>query len=219
MRRVARRLRGLLWSARVRLREASEDRRARKAVRVPLPSEFAAFGEGSVIVPPARISNPACIAIGRDVHILELAWLAAYPQDGQPPPRLEIGDGTRIGRSAHIRCAGRVVIGPDVLTADHIYIADTHHGYEDPSRPIIDQPMAPAQPVRIERGAFLGIRAVVLQGVTIGENAYVGAGAVVTEDVPPRSVVVGNPARVVSQFDDEQRAWVSRPRPAPGSPQ
>ncbi|MBI5303617.1 MAG: hypothetical protein HY868_15890 [Chloroflexi bacterium] len=55
-------------------------------------------------------------------------------------------------------------------------------------------------PVRIERGAWIGARAIILKGVTIGEGAVVGAGAVVTHSVPPRSLAVGNPAQIVRQW-------------------
>ena len=96
-------------------------------------------------------------------------------------PRLRIGDRTSIGRFSHIACVGEIDIGAEVLTSERIFIGDTYHGYEDLGTPILDQPMAEPQKVTIERGAFLGIGCVVLQGVTIGEAAYVAAGAVVTD--------------------------------------
>jgi len=197
-------------AARVR-DELSLQRRAARDLRVPPPSAFASFGAGSVIVPPARVNTPECIEVGDDVVLLEGAWLAVFAQPGLPRPRLTIGSRTRIGRSAHIACVGEVTIGPDVLTADQIFIADTYHGFEDGTQPIAQQPMAPPRPVVIERGAFLGIRSVILQGVTVGENAYVGAGALVTEDVPARTVVVGNPAQVVRRYNESTGSWESVP--------
>jgi acetyltransferase-like isoleucine patch superfamily enzyme len=193
-------------AARVRSEQATA-RQVARDLRVPPPSAFAAFGEGSIIVPPARVNSPEHIEVGDGVVLLEGAWLAVFAQPGRPVPRLRIGSRTRIGRSAHIACVGEVTIAEDVLTADQIFIADTYHGFEDGSRPIAQQPMAEPRPVVIERGAFLGIRSVVLQGVTVGENAYVGAGAVVTEDVPPRCVAVGNPARVVRRYDEGSGTW------------
>jgi len=185
------------------------DANVRESLAVPIPASFAAFGAGSIIVPPARVNSPDCISIGADVILLEQSWLAVFPQEGLPRPRLSIGDHTRIGRAAHIACIGEVRIGPEVLTSDYIYIADTYHGYEAAGVPIGAQPMADPAPVVIERGAFLGIRSVVLRGVTIGENAYVAAGAVVVDDVPPRTVVVGNPARQVRRYDSDRGAWVA----------
>jgi galactoside O-acetyltransferase len=55
-------------------------------------------------------------------------------------------------------------------------------------------------PVEIERGAWLGTQCIVLKGVTVGEEAVVGAGSVVTKDVPPGSVVAGNPAKVIREY-------------------
>jgi acetyltransferase-like isoleucine patch superfamily enzyme len=153
------------------------------------------------------VNSPEFITVGEEAIVLEGAWLAVFAQAGLPPPRLEIGARTRIGRSCHIACVGQVSIGQDVLTADHIYIADSYHGYEQQGVPIIRQPMAQPQPVVVERGAFLGMRVVLLPGVTIGENAYVGAGAVVDRNVPPRTVVVGNPARPVRSWDNAVGAW------------
>src|SRR5581483_11176218 len=99
-------------------------------------------------------------------------------------------------------------IGEDVLTSERVFIGDTYHGYEDVSRPVIAQPMAPPEKVTIERGAFLGIGSIVLAGVTIGEQGYVAAGAVVTQDVPARTVVAGNPARPVKVWDDGAADWI-----------
>lgn len=183
--------------------------RARRDLSPPRPASYASFGRSSVVVPPARVDSPHCISVGDEVVVLEGSWLAVYPQPGLPLPQLRIGSRTHIGRSCHIACVGSVTIGEDVLTADHVFIADTYHGFEQPDVPIIRQPMAPPRPVVIGNGSFLGIRSVILQGTTIGENAYVGAGAVVDRDVPPRTVVVGNPARPVRTWVGATGSWRS----------
>lgn len=184
-------------------------RATRRDTTPPPPEAFAAYGDGSWIVPPARITEPEHIEIGSGVVIHEHAWLSVVTSFPDAPPRLLIGDRVRLGRFAHIACVGDITIEDDVLTADGIFIGDTYHGYEDATLPIRTQPMAKPAAVRIGRGAFLGIRSTVLHGVTIGENAYVGAGAVVTRDVAPRTVVVGNPARPVRQWDETTRRWAS----------
>jgi acetyltransferase-like isoleucine patch superfamily enzyme len=175
----------------------------------PPPSAFAAFGEGSWIVPPARVTTPEAIRIGAAVIIHEHAWLSVVAAIDGVTPSLTIGDRCSIGRLAHIACVGEVVIEDDVLTSDRIFIGDTYHGYQDPERPVKDQPMAYPKTVTIKRGAFLGIGSIVLQGVTVGEHAYVAAGAVVTSDVPAHTLVVGNPARPVRRLDEHTKAWVS----------
>jgi len=200
----------------------SDIRRSRQAATAtvrsltpPPPSAFAAFGKGSWIVPPARVSTPGAISIGNRVIIHEHAWLSVVAAVSGITPSLRIEDGCSIGRLCHIACVGEVVIEEEVLTADRVFIGDTYHGYEDPHLAILDQPMAHPRPVRIGRGAFLGIGAIVLPGVTVGEQAYVAAGAVVTGDVAARTMVLGNPARTVRRYDPE-RGWMSPSREHPG---
>lgn len=174
----------------------------------PAPGAFARFGARSVLAPPARVTLPGAIEIGDDVCILEHGWLSVVRAVDGVEPRLVIGDRCRIGPFCHVACVGEVVFEPDVCAAERVFVADTYHGYDDPDRPVLDQPMAAPQPVRVGRGAFLGVAAAVLRGVTIGERAYVAPGAVVTEDVPARTLVAGNPARVVRRYDDGAGAWL-----------
>jgi len=189
---------------------------AGKGLMPPPPRAFAAFGAGSVIAPPARVQAPDCIRIGSRVLFHEHAWLCVVPQPGAPRPLLEVGDGTSFNRFVKIVCAGRVVIGQDCLIGDHVFIADTHHRFDDPARPIAGQPLAEPKPVTIGSGSHIGFRAMILPGVTLGENAYVGAGAVVAEDVPARTVVVGDPARPIRRYDEAVGAWVDVDTPGPG---
>jgi acetyltransferase-like isoleucine patch superfamily enzyme len=180
-----------------------------KDVTPPPTSAFAAFGEGSWIVPPARVVTPQAITIGRGVIIHEHAWLSVVPAIPGLWPNLTIGDRCNIGRMMHIACVGEVIFEEDVMTAAQVFVGDTYHGYEDPTLPVLRQPMAPPKPVRIGRGSFLGLGSIVLQGVTIGEQGYVAAGAVVTSDVPARTLVVGSPARPVRHYDPEQEKWLA----------
>ncbi len=174
----------------------------------PHPDDYGAYGKDTWVVPPARVTCPDRIFLGDEVVILEHAWLSVVRAVDGVTPTLTIGDRTRIGRLAHIACVGVIEIGPDVLTAERIFIGDTYHGYEDPTQPVLRQPMAAPKKVVIGRGAFLGIGSIVLMGVTVGEGAYVAAGAVVTTDVPARTLVVGNPARPVKRWDEPSGSWV-----------
>jgi acetyltransferase-like isoleucine patch superfamily enzyme len=113
--------------------------------------------------------------------------------------RVVVRPGTMLFASETL--GGDIVIEDDVLIGSGVHIYCDNHSFEDVSRPIIDQGDAPTRPVRICRGAWLGANAILLPGVTVGENAVVGAGAVVTRDVPPRRVAAGNPARVIRAID------------------
>jgi acetyltransferase-like isoleucine patch superfamily enzyme len=182
----------------------------------PPPSAFGSFGRTSFIVPPARVQSPEHIFIGERIEIGEGVWFCVVPQEGRPPPRLVIGDETRVSRFVKIVCAGEVVIKEECGISDHTFIADTHYRWDDPSLPIIRQPLAEPRPVIIGARSFIGFRAVIKPGVTIGDNAYIGAGAVIDEDVPPRTVVVGDPGRAVRRYDDATGSWewIGREGPA-----
>lgn len=90
-----------------------------------------------------------------------------------------------------------ITIEDDVLIGSAVHIYTQNHRFDDPSLPIIDQGHSPSRPVTLKRGCWVGAAAIVLPGVTIGENAVVGAGSIVTSDIPANAVAVGSPARIV----------------------
>lgn len=171
----------------------------RRDTTPPAPESFGAFGAGSVIVPPARVSEPSCIEIGAGVVVHEGSWLSVVRAGTARPPRLVLGDRVRIGRGVSIACIGEVTIESDVACSDDVFIADCYHEYRDPATPVLYQPMSSPRAVRICSGAYLGAGSIVLDGVTVGRGSYVGEGAVVTRDVPAGALVRGNPARVVRE--------------------
>jgi acetyltransferase-like isoleucine patch superfamily enzyme len=108
---------------------------------------------------------------------------------------LEIGDrvfinyGVSISAHTHVKIGNRCQIGNYTLILDNDY-----HQTGDKTMP------GQARPIILEDDVWLGARVIVLKGVTIGQGAVIGAGSVVTRDIPPRSVAVGQPARVVKTF-------------------
>jgi len=110
--------------------------------------------------------------------------------------RLEIGEGTFVNYGADLAATSCVTIGRDCLIGTHCVLLD--NDFHD----LHDRELRPAgRTVVIEDRVWLGNRVVVLPGVTIGTGSVVGAGSVVTKDVPPKSVVAGNPARVIRALD------------------
>jgi len=180
-----------------RRRDRALLRSLRDALTPPVPGAYGAFGAGSVVVPPARVQLPSSIFIGEGVVIHEGVWLSVVQAYPDTRPRLELRDRARLGRFCQISCIGEIVIEEDVVASDQVQIGDTYHDYEDPLRPATKQSLARPQPVRIGRGALLGLGVIVLPGITVGEGAYVVEGSVVTRDVPAHAVVAGNPARSV----------------------
>jgi acetyltransferase-like isoleucine patch superfamily enzyme len=112
-----------------------------------------------------------------------------------PGGYLEIGDNVFINYGSSLVSSCHVKIGNDCLIGTHVMVMDCDfHRVEDKSWD------TSGLPIVVEDRAWLGNRSIILKGVTIGSDAVVAAGSVVTADVPPRTVVAGVPARVVRQF-------------------
>lgn len=116
-----------------------------------------------------------------------------------------IGREARIGMSNVI--IGPVRIGDHVILAQNIVISGLNHNYEDISTPISKQNVSTSL-ITIEDECWVGANAVITAGVTLGKHCVVAAGSVVTKAIPPYSVAVGNPARVIKQYDFEKNQWV-----------
>ena len=108
-----------------------------------------------------------------------------------------IGDYTRVG--LHNTIIGPVTIGNHVNLAQGITVTALNHNFESPGSRIDEQGVS-TKPVTIGNNIWIGANAVILPGVSIGEHSVVAAGAVVTKDVPPHSLVAGVPARIIKQI-------------------
>ncbi len=108
-----------------------------------------------------------------------------------------IGDHTRIG--LHNTIIGPVTIGSHVNLAQGITVTALNHNFEAPERRIDEQGVS-TQQVTIGDNIWIGANAVVLPGVTVGNHCVIAAGAVVTKDVPPHSLVAGVPAKIIKQI-------------------
>jgi acetyltransferase-like isoleucine patch superfamily enzyme len=111
-----------------------------------------------------------------------------------PEGRLTIGAGVYLNQGVTIHSALSIEIADDVMIGDLVAIYDTNFHAVDLDAGVVNRP------VTIGRNAWIGRGALILPGVSIGEHSVVAAGAVVTEDVPPRSLAAGNPARVVREL-------------------
>ena len=113
-----------------------------------------------------------------------------------------LGDYSGIGMRA--RLVGPISIGNYVMMAPDVLIITVNHEFSDTETPMMFQGMADYEPVTIEDDVWIGERVIILPGVHIGKGSIIGAGAVVAKDIPPYSIAVGNPARVIrSRKPDE----------------
>lgn len=126
---------------------------------------------------------------------------------------LIIGNYVQLNDAVHIGALERVEIGDHTLIASRVFISDHNHGTYNvqnarsyPEIPPIDRPLI-SNPVRIGCNVWIGEQVCILPGVTIGDGSIIGAGSIVTKDVPARSIVVGNPAKVIRMFDETTGEW------------
>lgn len=115
-----------------------------------------------------------------------------------------IGHRSRIGMGNVL--IGPVTIGNDVILAQNIVMSGLNHGYEDIHLPPHNQPVTKRK-ITLEDEVWIGANVVVVAGVTIGKHAVVAAGSVVTKDVPAYSVVAGNPAKIIKQYNPQTHVW------------
>ena len=124
--------------------------------------------------------------------------------------KLHIGEGTYIGPFSHMSGTKReIIIGKYVLIAPRVYITTTNYNYEDIKTPIIKQGYVSKGDVVIGDGSWIGIGSCILSGTKIGNNSVIGSNSVVTKNIPPFSVAVGSPARVVKQYNDNEKKWLN----------
>jgi acetyltransferase-like isoleucine patch superfamily enzyme len=115
-----------------------------------------------------------------------------------------IGDRTRLGMSNVI--IGPIKIGNDIMFAQNIVCSGLNHVYKDINMPIADQNVTTSL-ITIEDEVWIGANAVITAGVTVGKHSVVAGGSVVTKDVPPFSIVGGNPAKLLKQYNKESGSW------------
>ncbi len=136
------------------------------------------------------------LRIGSQCVISGVTTLAASKLADDPV--LELGDGTRIGYQSVILVGERVTIGRHVMIANRCFIAGADNHHPDPiKRRTEPEPKSSLRPLTIEDDVFVATGSTIYKGVTIGRGSIVSAGSVVTRNVPPFTVVAGNPARVV----------------------
>jgi galactoside O-acetyltransferase len=188
---------GLLWSLKSLVRGAASRLSQDVAVHASSTFNYAALAR----------KDRCRVTVGKDSMI---TGSIRFDREGAT-----VSIGERVFMSGAIVCADGVEIGDDVLVAWNVTIVDhdSHAvAFSRRSRDVLDWregkkdwTHVATRPVSIGDKAWIGFNAIVLKGVTIGEGAVVGAGSVVTRDVPPWTIVAGNPAQVVREIPRDER--------------
>lgn len=148
-------------------------------------------------------ATPQGIEIGDRTLVMHGAILHVYNFRDIPQARIRIGKDSLVGEYSVIRGQGGVEIGDRVYTSPHTQIIAVNHVFNDPDTPFTEQGIT-AEGIVIEDDVWLGSGAIVTDGVHIGKGAIVAAGSVVTQDVPPHTVVAGVPARVIKKLTEKR---------------
>lgn len=145
------------------------------------------FGRGMSVIGAKRIT------LGNAVEIGDYTALTTWGEG-----TLHIADGVNIGRMCHITAAREIRIGEGTLLGEMITISDNNHGGQSElDIAPIDRSICSKGAVIIGKNVWIGDKATILSSVTIGDGAVVGANSVVTHDVLAKTVVAGNPARII----------------------
>lgn len=182
-------------------------------------SRLGSMGEGAELAPTALLSYPKKIVIGAGCRIADNVVLRANTDAdtgirlgagvqvhesvliGANNGTISIGDRSWLAPFCLVYGNGNVTIGNDVLIAPRVSINTVSHHAERCDVTINEQGIY-KDPVVIEDDVWIGMHAVILQGVTIGHGSIIGAGAVVNRDIPPWSIAVGSPAKVIRRRED-----------------
>lgn len=152
--------------------------------------------------------DPHRIILGERNSFGDNLYLTAWSQfsDNNNQALITIGNHCDFGAFNHITATNKIVIGDNCLTGKWVTISDNNHGttsLEDLQLPPLRRKVVSKGPVIIGNNVWIGDKATILGGVNIGDGVIVGANAVVARDVPAYSVVAGNPARVIKQYENK----------------
>jgi len=143
---------------------------------------------------------PNGIEIGAGSIVMHGAILHVYNFRDMKQSGIKIGRDSLIGEYSVIRGQGGVSIGDRVYTSPFTQIIAVNHVFDNPNRPFVEQGIT-AEGIVIENDVWLGAGAIITDGVRVGQGAVVAAGAVVTKDVPPHTVVGGVPAKLIKSIN------------------
>lgn len=152
------------------------------------------------------------ISIGNNVLLAKEACLGiTLSDDGPGEPIIVIEDNCVIHWRTQIGGKNRIHIERDTIITQDVLITDHDHAYQDVSKPFENTAHTPGGTIRIGEGSFIGHGAAIICSrgeLVLGRHCVVAANAVVTKSAPPFSVLSGNPARIVKQYDPSRELWV-----------
>lgn len=168
---------------------------------------FKSIGKKSNIMYPFMISHHEMISIGNNTIILPELRMQVFPENSGLKSEITIGNNCLFGQRCCILAGGNITIGDDVLVANGVSIISENHGMDPCDKNGYGNQPLLSKDIVIENGVWLGDGVKIMPGVKIGEKCIIGAGAIVTKNIPQYSIAVGIPAKVVKKYDFEKMVW------------
>jgi acetyltransferase-like isoleucine patch superfamily enzyme len=165
------------------------------------------MGRGSSVMRPWRFLGANGVSIGTRTHVQAGGYWECAARGGLQGT-IVVGDDVFIGFRSFITAVSLISIGDDCVLSSEVYLADLSHGLDPRAGPILMQELESKGPTRLGRGCFLGYRAAVLPGVTLGDHCVVGTNSTVTRSFPAYSMVAGSPARLIKRFSQQHGVWI-----------
>lgn len=177
----------------------------RLVTRLWYAHQFGHIGKGSAFYPFGMLAGAENVSIGDRTKIRYGCRLETVRHGQSWTPRIDIGSDVNIEQNVHIVCQDRIVIGDRVSIAGHCAIVDVTHPYQVSDRVKMGSMIVSERSsVEIGEGTFIGFGTIILPSVRIGRHCLIGAGSIVTRDIPDYSIAAGAPARVLRQATDEE---------------
>ena len=182
------------------------------SIWISLTYPFASKGSNLTFHLTSQLSRQRSvrISLGNSISLKKDAWLNVATEDPTGEPVIVIDDNCSIGYGSIVSAKNRIHLERDVLVGQNVLIVDHNHRYEDTTLPIVKQGITDGGRIRIGQGSWIGRGAAIVCSrgqLTIGRNCVIAVNTVVTRSIPDYSLVWGNPATIIRQYDPETRAW------------
>ena len=182
-------------------------------VRQFLEPQLSSLGKNSFIIKPWHVEifgGP--VSIGSNISLIACSdkkiRFTVWPNENNRVNGIQIGDHVLITPGVRISAANSIIISDSCMLASNVYITDSDwHGIYDRSMPPDFQGK-----VELKENVWIGDSAIVCKDVTIGRNSIIGAGSVVTTNIPDNVIAAGNPAKVIKQLDQDREMITRKQR-------
>lgn len=174
---------------------------------------FFLFPTARLIRFPFRIRGKSYVSVGAGFTTGFNCRVDAFTTNITGDYIITIGKNVQINDYVHLAAIEKLEIGDNVLIASKVFVTDHNHGsysgdFHDSPLSIPKERPLYSKPVSIEKNVWIGEFVCILPGVTIGEGSIIGAMSVVSRNIPPYSIAVGSPAKVIKKYDFETQNWI-----------